>query len=206
MLFFLPIMGFSQFKIKYYPTPNRMTVRYTGCDICRLGSIQAVLTCECRKECEIPSQESIDELNDCIDYCEDEYGDNPFGTDLDYCLDACEGDLWLEELNCKNECGPGTKPLKNVTQYLYRLKVAWADIPNDPRNSDNIIYKNGNTWTHHWESNYPTSVYILPWNDVVSPWPGIYSNHNTCYGIEILIFYDDGTTCGFNIWECNIIG
>lgn len=52
----------------------------------------------------------------------------------------------------------------------------------------------------------PNGEIDIPDFSPTTPWPGIFVGHNTCYGIGIIITYDDGTTCRFNEWNCNLIG
>ena len=181
-----------------------MSVEYTGCEPCLLGSQEAINRCECREACleVLPTEEELQAFDECIDECEERYSDDPLN--YDYCTYACELDLEEGINQCLQECGPSPSQQLNIIGFQYILVAAWARIPFDPRdNQDNWAI---DQITQPIESSFISTInWILP-----NPWPEVYPDNNTCYGVRMIIFYQDQNgqilTCTFTDWECNFIG
>ena len=178
----IPITGYSQFIVNYNPNSNILNVTYTGCDICLLGNVTAVDICNCREDCDL----------DCVNFC---HTNNTTITAVEYCIQQCQ----MQEAQCLEECGPEPEPVREIVGYRYRLLADWAAIPLDPRATP------ANRVMTPFTTVLSSTISIPSWT-VPAPWPEIHSGNNTCYGIEIVIEYNDGALCGGIIWECNIIG
>jgi len=195
----LPFLGSSQvFDINYDPLTNTMSVEYTGCDICLLGSQSAVNTCECRFKCE--EDFTNDGYQQCKENCEEVITNPQEWAD---CIEDCNF-LLLPLEECLSDCGSIPEAVRTIVGYQYILVAAWDEIPFDPRNNED-----------NWETfELPAPITsnlidLIEWNPP-SPWPGVYTGNNTCYGISMRIFYVDsngmGVFCDHEQWLCNIIG
>lgn len=203
LFLFIPLLSNAQIEISYNSNNNTVSVDYTGCDICLLGTQSAVNTCECREDCTDaePTEEDWKNYESCIERCREDYGDDP--NYEDYCLDECEARLYSSERVCLEDCGPPSSAIRTIVGFSYRLVAAWDVIPFDPR-------FNESEWKEFQSDLIESNQIVIPnWNPP-SPWPEVHSGNNTCYGVGIRIFYEDpdGTVgfCDFTEWQCNIIG
>jgi len=185
-LLFIPILTKAQVIINYDSGTNYMSVEYTGCEVCRLGSASAIPTCECEAACD----RNYDE---CVEYCR---GNFTGLEDLSKCIEDCN----TERSSCKSSCPEFEyEPVKEIIGYEYTLIAAWAIVPLNPQASENNWVTTSEGYS--WNSTISIPDWYLP-----APWPEIHNGNNTCYGIRLKIYYDDGTACIFWRWNCNFIG
>ncbi len=199
--FFLPILVNGQFTINYNHTTNIISVVYSGCDLCTYGSIAAVNSCRCWKECE-NNPTILNDLQICNDLCVEYYGGYEYNYNLlNSCYEGCQTQYYSDVADCadENECGSRPTP-KVITQMQYNIWAFWSNIPINP-----LSDPEGNS---HIASGFVSSnnnISIPNWSPG-SPWPNIYTGHNTCYYFWIRLYYSDNTECDQQYWICNIIG
>jgi len=219
-------------NVEYNPWTNCVNASFNECSIFLQGNISAVNSCECHRECNNnePTEEELEQYEDCIDRCLDHYDDDI--VTQDYCLDACQDRFESAERGCHRDCPPGNGIKCRPCRIVYRLYADFAPIPNDPllhpgnRFVSQIFMSGGNgngcvTVSANEECENICS-FICKVNEPIEfecfelpeSWQELSSGNNVCYGIEVLqIFFVDcngESNCPFQLQggeaECLIIG
>lgn len=187
ILLLFAVSGLSQwtyFTIEYVPQTNILEFRINKCDQCIYVTANDRNACACHVACD-------DAYWDCVLPCIA----NANGLQqIQQCKDLCE----LQRTFCKENCDPFPENSKSVFEYRLELEACYNDIPDDPFDQFGTCIDISIGWTagpildHDW---------YIP-----SPWPTVYTSHNTCYRARLYVEYTDGSNCIFVEEICNIIG
>jgi hypothetical protein len=164
-----------------------------------LGTSGAVSACECAEKC-INDEELLTELEECRTICYEDYGMEAYNYNLlRDCNDNCETSYAYRLARCRKSCG-SFSPVRAIRRTDYILFADWAVLGVDPSLSE------ANRVSSDWLSVDGPDVVIPPFQ-VPAPWPDVHDQRNVCYGIQVIIFYDDGVVCtGGLFWNCFIRG
>lgn len=176
LLLLLPlVLGAQSLDFYYSPSRGTVVIDYNyHCDPCFFGQEIAAI-CACEKECE----ETFDA---CEATCREMHHDL---LDFQLCLDECTTTYNA----CKASCGFRPRKVKAFSHFNLAIDSYWAPIGQNPYFNRQSVQ--GTSYTGYHLGDLET----FRWRPPLPPWPEVYFTHNTCFILELTIYFTDGTKC-----------